>query len=82
MVEDLHLAVLGKEDTNILCRYLWGEAFKKLTYNHVWGQGERNSLGDKDRVWPRSDFIVKIKFRAGGVCRSLNMPTDRLKYLY
>lgn len=37
-----------------------GKLLKALTYNHVWGQAEKNSLGDKDRVWPRSDFIVKI----------------------
>lgn len=84
---DLHIAVLGKENTDILCRYLCREAIfqiievsnhtKKKHHHHVWQSKNLNSLGDKNRIWPRSDFIVKIKVRAGSLCKRLSRFNDR-----
>lgn len=82
---DLHIAVLGKENTDILCRYLCREAIFQIieVSNHTkkktssWQSKNLNSLGDKNRIWPRSDFIVKIKVRAGSLCKSLSMFNDR-----
>lgn len=82
---DLHIAVLGKENTDILCRYLCREAIFQIieVSNHtkkkniIMAVENLNSLGDKNRIWPRSDFIVKIKVRAGSLCKSLSMFNDR-----